>query len=67
MAKFLVTTKDVRSFGSPHTLRYYGFVGSAQAVARYLAENRHEVLIASLPVDDESAKILNRNGYTERS
>ena len=67
MEKFLVTTRDVRRNKQENTSGYYTFVGSVQSIAWYLAEQPHEVLIASLPVEDDSVKILLEAGYQEKT
>lgn len=67
MAKFLVTTRDVRPNRHEGTSGYYTFVGSVQSIAWYLAEQPHEVLVASLPVGDDSVKILLEAGYQEKT
>jgi hypothetical protein len=68
MAKFLVTVRDVRPFNHQYgTSGYYTFVGSVQSIARHLTENEHEVLVASLPVEDDSVKILLEAGYQEKT
>ena len=66
MAKFLATVRDVRPLTRQYgTSGYYTFVGSVQSIARYLSEHNHEVLVASLPVEDDSVKILTAGGYQE--
>jgi hypothetical protein len=67
MAKFLVTTRDVRPHRQETASGYYTFVGSVQSIAGYLAEQPHEVLVASLPVEDDSVKILLEAGYQEKT
>lgn len=68
MAKFLATVRDVRPFNHQYgTSGYYTFVGSVQSIARYLAEHDHEVLVASLPLDDDSVKILTAGDYQEKT
>lgn len=64
MAHFVVTTKNVSLQNAG--LDYYTFVGTAQAVARYLAEHDTEVLIASLPIGEDSLRILLASGYEEK-
>ena len=68
MTKFLVTVRDVRPFNHQYgTSGYYTFIGTVQSIARYLAENKHEVLIASLPLDEGAADILLEVGYQEKA
>lgn len=64
-AKFLVTAEYAGGREGPSG--YYTFVGTAQSIARYLVENEHEVLVASLPLDYESVKILTDSQYQEKT
>lgn len=68
MSKFLVTVRDVRPFNHQYgTSGYYTFIGTVQSIARYLTENEYEVLVASLPLDDDSVKILTAGDYQEHT
>jgi hypothetical protein len=68
MAKFLVTVRDVRPFNHQYgTSGYYTFIGTVQSIARYLAENQHEVLINSLLLDEDAEKVLLEVGYQEKT
>lgn len=65
MTHFVVTTKNVSLQNAG--LDYYTFVGTTQAVARYLAGHDTEVLIAAMPLDTDSLRILLDSGYEQPS
>lgn len=64
MSHFVVTTKNLSAQNAG--LDFYTFVGTTQAVARYLAEHETEVLIASMPIEEDSLRILLASGYEEQ-